>query len=98
MHSYIQTHNKFTIQVISLMFPIQLFTIQVISLLFHIQLLPPVGVGAPHLVRILSYIVQSLCKTTSHKLQQKQTQQILFPYYVLNDRKKVLRNPRGGKV
>ena len=44
------------------------------------------------------HIVRSLCQITSHKLQQKQTQQISTSYYVLNDRKKVLKNPLGGKV
>jgi len=33
-------------------------------------------------------LVQSLCESASNKLQQIQTQQILFPCYVLIDRKK----------
>ncbi len=42
--------------------------------------------------------VQAFCEMTSHKLQQKQIQLILFHDCVLIDRKKVLRNPLGGKV
>ena len=46
----------------------------------------------------IKLLVQSFCDSTSHKLQQKQTQQFLIPYHVLTARKKVLRNPRGGSV
>ena len=35
--------------------------------------------------------------STSHKLQQKRTQLILFPEGILIARKKVLRNPLGGR-
>ena len=44
-----------------------------------------------------SQIVQAFCEMTSHKLQQKQTQLILFPKGILIARKKVLRNPLGGR-
>ena len=40
----------------------------------------------------MSLLVQAFCEMTSHKLQQKQTQLILFPKGILIARKKVLRN------
>ena len=49
-------------------------------------------------LKLAEQLVQSFCRTTSNKLQQKQTQQFLIPYRVLIARKKVLRNPRGGSV
>ena len=47
---------------------------------------------------VATVLVQAFCEMTSHKLQQKRTQLILFPKGILVARKKVLRNPLGGRL